>query len=83
MWIGSGHLLVQRWLTGLDSLSTIKGRDLDIRRFRGNMDITDRKLPDLEPYRSEVATRHNDKGVVPTGLEDETWLSVGSEVTWT
>ena len=32
---------VQRWLTGLDSLSTIKGRDLDIRRFRGNLDITD------------------------------------------
>jgi len=39
-------------------------------------------LLDSEPCRSEVA-RYNDKEVVPTGLEDETWLSVGSEVTWT
>jgi len=26
---------VQRWLTGYDSLSAIKGRDLGNRRFRG------------------------------------------------
>jgi len=46
---------VQRWLTGLDSLSTIKGRDLGIRRFKGNVDITDGKLLDSKPCRSEVA----------------------------
>jgi len=32
---------VQRWFTGHDSLSTVKRRDLDICRFRGNVDITD------------------------------------------
>ena len=46
---------IQRWLTGLDSLSTIKGRDLDIHRFIGNVDISDRKLLDSEPCRSEMA----------------------------
>ena len=28
-------------------------------------------------------TGHNGEGVVPTGLDDETWLSVSLEVTWT
>jgi len=46
---------VQMWLTGLDILSTIKRRDLGIRQFRGNMDITDWKLSDSEPCRSKVA----------------------------
>ena len=41
---------IQRWLTRLDSLSTIKGRDLHIYRFRGNVDITNWKLLDSEPY---------------------------------
>ena len=26
---------------------------------------------------------NNGKGIVTTGLKDETWLSVGSEVIWT
>ena len=32
---------IQRWLTELDSLSTVKERDLDIHQFRDNVDITD------------------------------------------
>jgi len=46
---------VQRWWTGHDSWSTIKERDLGTRRFRGNVDITDRKLLDSKLCRSDVA----------------------------
>ena len=45
---------VQRWLIEHDSWSTIKERDLGIRWFRGNIYITDWKLLDSEPRRSEV-----------------------------
>ena len=52
-------------------------------QFRGNIDITDWELLDSEPCVQRWRTGHNDKGIVPTGLKDETWLSVGSEVIWT
>ena len=58
-----------------------KKGDLGIQWFKGNMDITDWELLDSKPYRSEVANWiYNSQGIVPTGLEDETWLSVSSEI---
>ena len=68
------------WLTGYDSLSTIKGRDLGIHRLGDNMDITDWNLPDKSHVVQRQRTGYNGKKVVPTGLEDETWLSVSSKV---
>ena len=47
-----------------------KKRDLGIRRFRGNMDITDWELQHSKPCRSEVAVDTLKKDKILTGLNN-------------